>query len=143
METLLQPQTIATLRNFFTYWNNNPLSQNNSIVITNNQVTITNETEIVLSLQFPEPEPESQDVLITDETLLEIDNLIYSAREPDISPIIETETSIQNEVIRRLKEDLTKEPEDALTRLNPLTANTFEEKLAEIICRLNRKKNRK
>jgi hypothetical protein len=55
----------------------------------------------------------------------------------------ETETPVQNEVIRKLKEDLTKKPEEALTRLDPPTASNFDEKLTGIICRLNRKKNRK
>ena len=54
METLtLQPQTLIILAELIKCWNQDPASQNNSLIITTDQVAITDGKEIILSLQFP------------------------------------------------------------------------------------------
>src|SRR6185437_11884295 len=94
METpILQPQTLIALAEFLKHWNQDPLSQNNSLGITLNNVIITNGNEILLSLQFPtENEPQIQNDQINNSLIepnLEDDmeptqeNLELESREPE------------------------------------------------------------
>src|SRR5260364_424604 len=93
METLtLQPQTLIILAELIKYWNQDPVSQNNSLIITTNQVAITDGKEIILLLQFPlENEEQIQNnVINNDETKIISENLEL---EPDGNP---TNTNTEN-----------------------------------------------
>src|SRR5260363_79728 len=96
METLiLQPQTLIILAELVKYWNQDPASQNNSLIITTNQVAITDGKEIILSLQFPlESEEQIQNSVINnDETEITPESLEL---EPD-GNLAQTDTENTNE----------------------------------------------
>ena len=53
METLtLQPQTLIILAELIKCWNQDPASQNNSLIITTDQVAITDGKDILLLYNF-------------------------------------------------------------------------------------------
>src|SRR5260364_98271 len=94
METLtLQPQTLIILAELIKYWNQDPASQNNSLIITTNQVAITDRKEITLLLQFPlgNEEQTQNDNINNNTTEIISENLEL---EPDSNPTnIDTENT--------------------------------------------------
>ena len=138
METLtLQPQTLIILAELIKCWNQDPASQNNSLIITTDQVAITDGKEIILSLQFPlESEEQIQNSVINnDETEIIPENLEL---EPD-SNLTHTDTedtspqdSIPN-AVNKLVVDLTETEGRVCLRRNPLSKTSSMDRLQEII----------
>ena len=162
METpILQSQTLIALAEFLKHWNQDPLSQNNSLGITLNNVIITNGNEILLSLQFPtENEPQIQNDRINNsligpnlEDYMEPtrEDLKLESRGNTIDPLLEPieentvippepENDNQKEPERttlvKLVNDLTETRNRTCIRRDPLIGNTDSEKLREILTRL-------
>src|SRR5260363_148503 len=157
METLtLQPQTLISLAELIKCWNQDPASQNNSLIITTNQVAITDGKEIIFSLQFPlENEEQIQNnVINNDETeiiseSLELEpdgNLTHTDTENtneelffSLALIEPEDTSPQDPIpnaVIKLVTDLTENEERVSLRRNPLSETLSENKLREIITRL-------
>src|SRR5260364_374053 len=157
METLtLQPQTLIILAELVKYWNQDPASQNNSLIITTNQVAITDGKEIILSLQFPlESEEQIQNSVINnDETEIIPENLEL---EPD-GNLTHTDTENTNEelffslaliepddtspqdpipnAVNKLVIDLTETEGRVFLRKNPLSETSPVNKLLEVITQL-------
>src|SRR5437868_8230035 len=107
----LQLQTLNTLNDFFSIWNQDPLASTNSLVLTGNQITVMNETNVLLSITLLiEPEALIQDLEDEQETLenifpnIDLDNLILSTEsEKEL-------TSLLQEEIRSNNKETTEEP---------------------------------
>jgi len=154
METLNSSQLptpiLEALHNLISLWTQDPLASNHSLIITGNLVSVHDGTNIVHSLQLPieiEPLSVTQDVEETSEdyfSCLDTNNLIIEEIVPQepvpLLKITEPEkiniSPKENPTLEKLLVDLTEEKEKVITRRNPLTGQTSEEKFKEIISRL-------
>src|SRR5947209_18345459 len=96
----LQSQTLNTLNDFLSIWNQDLLVLTNSLVLTRNQITVLNETDVLLSVTLLiESEPLTQDLEKEQESLenlfpdIDLDGLIHA-------------TELERELILLLQEEI-------------------------------------
>src|SRR5437868_12834079 len=89
----LQLQTLNTLNDFLSIWNQDPLASTNSLVLIGNQIIVLNKTNVLLSITLLiEPEALIQNLENEQETLknifsnINLNNLIPST-ESEKEPI--------------------------------------------------------
>ena len=135
METLtLQPQTLIILAELIKCWNQDPASQNNSLIITTDQVAITDGKEIILSLQFPlESEEQIQNSVINNDVIEIIPENLELEPDGNLTHTDTEDTSPLPNAVNKLVIDLTETKGRVFLRRNPLSKTSSMDKLQEII----------